>query len=278
MAMETSADIYHRARRVLVGAKMRQSKESWDELFHAADKDRSKTLDLKELTQVLREKLRIPDTTLPDHEIQVVFCEIDIDKTGAISGPEFSRFVSRGPLNPEEEAKLFAVRVKRVHRNLRLGFRNYRTDDAAVRKLFDRIDRGGDGRISMHELMGFVREDLKLSRWDVFESEMKAFYKSMDDNGDGLDANELVKFIRHTRAANGKQHQRNQVDKFSFVEDTSTSSAQLRRRPTYRTQLLSDRMPKSQSAGELRSGGGSPTFVSTPSFVNLGRTRPPMVR
>ena len=26
------------------------------------------------------------------------------------------RFVSRGPLNPEEEAKLFAVRVKRVHR------------------------------------------------------------------------------------------------------------------------------------------------------------------
>ncbi|CAE7605612.1 LPEAT1 [Symbiodinium microadriaticum] len=176
-----------------------------------ARKEEIKACDVQSPFNVLREKLRIPDTTLPDHEIQVVFCEIDIDKTGAISGPEFSRFVSRGPLNPEEEAKLFAVRVKRVHRNLRLGFRNYRTDDAAVRKLFDRIDRGGDGRISMHELMGFVREDLKLSRWDVFESEMKAFYKSMDDNGDGLDANELVKFIRHTRAANGKQHQRNQT-------------------------------------------------------------------
>ena len=27
----------------------------------------------------------------------------------------------------------------------------------------------------------------------------------------GLDANELVKFIRHTRAANGKQNQRNQT-------------------------------------------------------------------
>eukprot|EP00439_Symbiodinium_sp_Y106_P080202 s351_g18.t5 len=174
-------------------------------------KEEIKACDVQSPFNVLREKLRIPDTTLPDHEIQVVFCEIDIDKTGAISGPEFSRFVSRGPLNPEEEAKLFAVRVKRVHRNLRLGFRNYKTDDAAVRRLFDRIDRGGDGRISMHELMGFVREDLKLTKWDVFESEMKAFYKSMDDNGDGLDANELVKFIRHTRAANGKQNQRNQT-------------------------------------------------------------------
>ncbi|CAE7396377.1 cysK [Symbiodinium sp. CCMP2592] len=180
-------------------------------------KEEIKACDVQSPFNVLREKLRIPDTTLPDHEIQVVFCEIDLDKTGAISGPEFSKFVSRGPLNPEEEAKLFAVRVKRVHRNLRLGFRNYKTDDAAVRRLFDRIDRGGDGRISMHELMGFVREDLKLTKWDVFESEMKAFYKSMDDNGDGLDANELVKFIRHTRAANGKQNQRSQTGPYRRI-------------------------------------------------------------
>ncbi|CAE7692254.1 cysK [Symbiodinium pilosum] len=51
MALETSADISHRARRILIGAKMRQSKDSWDELFLSADKDRSKSLDLKELNQ-----------------------------------------------------------------------------------------------------------------------------------------------------------------------------------------------------------------------------------
>jgi len=255
---------------------MRKSKESWDELFLSADKDRSKSLDAKELTEVVREKLHIPESSLPDHELQVVFAEIDMDKTGNISGPEFSRFVSRGPRNPEEEAKLFAIRVQRVHRNLRLGMRNYKTDDAAVRKLFDRIDRGCDGRISMHELMNFVRDDLKLTKWDVFESEMKAFYKSMDCNNDGLDVNELVQLIRHTRRTNQKP---GQIDKFSFVEDTSVSSSQLRRRPTYRTQLLSERMPKSQSAVELgKSRSGTPTLVSTPSFVNLGRSRPAMVR
>eukprot|EP00434_Breviolum_minutum_P001454 symbB.v1.2.001282.t1/scaffold68.1/size354569/4 len=46
--MESAASTISRARRILNGAKARQ-KESWDELFQAADKDRSRLLDVKEL-------------------------------------------------------------------------------------------------------------------------------------------------------------------------------------------------------------------------------------
>eukprot|EP00435_Cladocopium_sp_Y103_P075991 s59_g72.t1 len=68
------------------------------------------------------------------------------------------------------------------------------------------------------------------------------------------------------------------VDRFSFVEDPRPGT--LRKQPTFRMQLLSERMSKSQSAGELRKDRGNslPALSSTPSFVNLGRTRPPIVR
>eukprot|EP00435_Cladocopium_sp_Y103_P076150 s59_g78.t3 len=48
MAMESAASTTARARRILNGAKAKQ-KETWDELFQSADKDRSKMLDIKEL-------------------------------------------------------------------------------------------------------------------------------------------------------------------------------------------------------------------------------------
>eukprot|EP00913_Durusdinium_trenchii_P023781 g22335.t1 len=71
---------------------------------------------------------------------------------------------------------------------------------------------------------------------------------------------------------------RSRLDKFSFVEDPRPGN--VRKQPTYRMQLLSERMPKSSSAGELRNQRTSslPQLVSTPSFVNLGRSRPPIVR
>eukprot|EP00435_Cladocopium_sp_Y103_P076128 s59_g78.t1 len=199
MAMESAASTTARARRILNGAKAKQ-KETWDELFQSADKDRSKMLDIKELKTVLREKLNICEAALSDFEIQTIHSEIDSDQSGVVDWQEFLQFVARGPKRPEDEAKLFALRTKRVHRNMRLAFNKFQTDQSAVQKLFEKIDKGCDRKISIHELLTFVRSDLKLTQWDVFESELKAFYKTMDSNGDGIDVDELLLFIRKTRS------------------------------------------------------------------------------
>lgn len=220
------------------------------------------------------ERLNICEAALSDFEVQTIHSEIDSDQSGVVDWQEFLQFVARGPKRPEDEAKLFALRTKRVHRNMRLAFNKFQTDQSAVQKLFEKIDKGCDRKISIHELLTFVRSDLKLTQWDVFESELKAFYKTMDTNGDGLDVDELLLFIRKTRST----FQKGKVDRFSFVEDPRPGT--LRKQPTFRMQLLSERMSKSQSAGELRKDrcNSLPALSSTPSFVNLGRTRPPIVR
>jgi len=276
--MESNDQIVARARKRLIGAKSRQ-KASWQELFAAGDKDRNKSLDVKEVKHVIREKLHIPETSMADYEIHAIFDGVDLDGSGAIDLDEFLKYVSRGPIRPEDEEKLFAKRTQRVHRNLRMGFSRFRSNELAVSKLFEHIDLEGDGRISLHELNLFMRRDLKLSQWDVFDSDLKVFYKSLDENGDGVDVNELLQFIQKTKKSNSAVGN----GKFSFVEDRCSKVA--RKKPTYKSQLLSQ-MQKSQSAGNLQSrdstqlskSRSASSLVSTPSFVNLGRTRPAIVR
>ncbi|CAK8986764.1 unnamed protein product [Durusdinium trenchii] len=267
MAMEAASHTACRARRILVGAKSRQ-KESWDELFQAADKDRSRMLDLKELKIVIREKLHIPESALTDFEIQSIHGEIDLDQSGVIDWSEFLTFVARGPKRPEDEAKLFALRTKRVHRNLRMAFNKFQTDQAAVQKLFEKIDRGSDGKISIHELLSFVRSDLKLSKWDVFESEMKSFYRTMDTDGDGVVVEELLQFIHKTRSS----FQKGKLDKFSFVEDPRPGN--VRKQPTYRMQLLSERMPKARHRPSFRMSFRASTNLRS-RVLECGRTSEP---
>eukprot|EP00913_Durusdinium_trenchii_P007992 g7498.t1 len=139
---------------------------------------------------------------------QVLLRFLRLLRSGVIDWSEFLTFVARGPKRPEDEAKLFALRTKRVHRNLRMAFNKFQTDQAAVQKLFEKIDRGSDGKISIHELLSFVRSDLKLSKWDVFESEMKSFYRTMDTDGDGVVVEELLQFIHKTRSTDSGRHER----------------------------------------------------------------------
>eukprot|EP00930_Biecheleria_cincta_P069742 TRINITY_DN57448_c0_g1_i1.p1 TRINITY_DN57448_c0_g1~~TRINITY_DN57448_c0_g1_i1.p1 ORF type:complete len:279 (-),score=53.58 TRINITY_DN57448_c0_g1_i1:20-856(-) len=278
--METTAEIVSRARRRLVGAKSRQQL-SWKEIFSTVDQDASSTLDFKELKAVVRDALHLPETTLSDHDLAILSAEIDKDGSGSLDLTEFLEFVARGPKRPEDEVKLLQLKTGRVQRNLRIGFQRFQATAKEASSIFSSMDREDDGKLSFYEFSSFVRRELKLTQWDVFESDLKTFYKSLDENGDGIDAQEFFSFLRRNNKNKGK-------GAFTFMDDSEIRH--VRKKPLFKDQLLSA-LPKSHSSPSLSSlapdspssrPGSSPSaknmFSPSPSFVNLGRTRPPMVR
>jgi len=229
---------------------------TWDKVFAAADADKSGALDVKELKQAVRTALRITPETLPDYDLQVLFDAIDDDKSGSVEMQELLEYVSHGSKRPDDDSALLQKKTARVRRNLNLAFRKYTASHAAITELFANIDAGGDGKISLIEFLYFCRHNLRLTQYDVGDIELKQFYKSMDRNGDGVDAEELLGFIKEQHAELSSR----QV--FSFMDGSAEDAV--------KKEPWKQRNPfeKGNAIGE------GPSCV----FVNLGRIKPPRMR
>ncbi|CAE7260686.1 Ribosomal small subunit pseudouridine synthase A [Symbiodinium microadriaticum] len=251
----SNEEILARARRVIISAKAHREM-SWDKVFAAADSDKSGALDAKELKQAVRAALRITPETLPDYDLQVLFDVIDHDKSGSVEMSELLEYVSHGSKRPDDENRLLEKKTARVRRNLNLAFRKYTASHSAINELFANIDAGGDGKISLLEFLYFARQNLHLTAYDVGDMELKQFYKSMDRNGDGVDAEELLNFIKEQHAElSGRKV-------FSFMDGSSEDAA--------KKEPWKQRNPFEKACAS----GEGPSCV----FVNLGRIKPPSMR
>ncbi|CAE8634197.1 unnamed protein product [Polarella glacialis] len=262
--MESEAEILFRVRRRIIGAKSRH-KESWEDLFSLADKDRSKTLDFRELRYCIRASLglNISKSSLVDHDLKVFFEALDTDRSGTIDLAELLEYISHGQKRPEDEEVLQQKRTERVQRNLRLASRKLDSSEAGMRSLFDSLDHDRGGRLCLSEFSSFVRQELQLGPWDLMTSEVKSFYRSLDKDGDGIDIHELMGYVHGNHAKNVGDED----EQLGF----RISSVSGRKRPTFKQQLLEgEKRPSSVSS--------STSMGSTCSFVNLGRTRAPMIR
>jgi len=229
---------------------------SWDKVFAAADSDKSGALDAKELKQAVRAALRITPETLPDYDLQVLFDVIDHDKSGSVEMSELLEYVSHGSKRPDDETRLLEKKTARVRRNLNLAFRKYTASHSAINELFANIDAGGDGKISLLEFLYFARQNLHLTVYDVGDMELKQFYKSMDRDGDGVDAEELLNFIKEQHAElSGRKV-------FSFMDGSSEDAV--------KKEPWKQRNPFEKACASSE----GPSCV----FVNLGRIKPPSMR
>jgi len=297
--METEAQVLARVRRRLNAAKARCSL-TVEQLFNACDKNNSGTLDLNELKYAIRIVLKVPPSTVCEYEVKMLFNYMDrdkaghfMDKGGGVDLAELFEYLAHGSQGNVDEAKHKAKRLQRVHKNIQMGFQQLRLRDKgemAVRKLFSKLDMDGEGKLSPFEFNHFVRNGLKLSRWDVMNEDLMNFYKHLDKNGDGVDVDEVISFIRTTDKG-GEQD-------FTFMEPVHVPK--VAHKKTYK-QVLSDLRPSS-SAPNLSLGRSSPerpqssgpilgpsgvgaaaareifSLRPSSSFVNLGRTRPAMMR
>ncbi|CAE7679536.1 CPK12 [Symbiodinium pilosum] len=251
----SNEEVLARARRVIISAKAHREM-SWDKVFAAADADKSGSLDIKELKQAMRTALRITPETLPDYDLQVLFDAIDHDKSGSVEMSELLKYVSHGSKRPDDESKLMEKKTARVRRNLNLAFRKYTASHSAINELFANIDAGGDGKISLLEFLYFARHNLRLTAYDVGDIELKQFYKSMDRNGDGVDAEELLHFIKEQHAELSSRKV------FSFIDGNPEDAV--------KKEPWKQRNPFEKACAS----GEGPSCV----FVNLGRIKPPHMR
>lgn len=160
--MESRGTVLANTRRKINAAKSRLQK-SWEDVFGSCDKDKSGSLDYREFEEGVRTILNLPANAVCHNDLLTIFNEIDVDGSGGVNIEELLGYLTKGYRTPEEIASRAQVRIQRVRRALKMAFQNLATNDAALKKLFYKVDMDGDSSLSLYEFKTFVRMELKLS-------------------------------------------------------------------------------------------------------------------
>lgn len=263
--MESKEEVLARTRRRINAAKSRQGKK-WQDVFGKCDKDQSGYLDCNELTDAIRTMLNIPANGICDYEIRTLFNEMDSDRSGGVNIEELLNYLTQGFRTPEEIAAREGVRIQRVRKNLKTAFQTVASNEMSLRKLFQRIDMDSDATLSLYEFKNFVRMNLKLSFWDVCNTDIEDFFKFLDRDGQGISVDELIGFVKLNNMDRHKE--------FSFLElkhKHGEDKKVVKKKKTYKQELLEDSF-RSTSLPNLS------RLPYTPTVVSLGRTHLPRGR
>jgi Ca2+-binding EF-hand superfamily protein len=223
--------------------------------------------------QTIRGPLNVPAFTVNDHEAGILFRAIDLDAGGDIDLEELCEFLQRGKKTPEEEAKKAAEKIQRTWNYLKMAFdklvQKYPTEQD-IRKLFQRFDKDGEGKLSHYEFEIFVRSELKLSSSVLSPPDLTTFYKKLDLDGDGLEIEEFLFHIKENK----------KIEKRSSPLYVPPSNALPHlRKPTYRKILEKKyRMNPLNGTYRMNISESSPSLPQLTPFVGLGRERPPVFR
>lgn len=265
--MESREEVLARTRRRINAAKSRKGM-SWQDVFGKCDKDQSGFLDYTEFSEAVRSSLNVPENAICDYELRTLFNEMDADRSGGVNIEELLIYLAQGFRTPEEIAARAQVRIQRVRKNLKAAFQTVASNEMSIRKLFSQLDMDADCSLSLYEFRTFVRMNLKLSFWDISNTDIDDFYKFLDRDGRGISVDELITFVRQNNAERPKD--------FSFQDmkkDSSTDSLRRRqlKKKTYKQQLLEDSFRSTSTPNLSR-------LPYTPSVVSLGRNYAPTTR
>lgn len=260
--MEPRAEVLARTRRRINAARGRLHK-SWQDVFGKCDKDQSGYLDFNELLEAVRTSLNVPENAICDYEMRTLFNEMDADRSGGVNIEELLNYLSQGFRTPEEINARAQVRIQRVRKNLKTAFQNLSSNELSIRKMFAKLDMDSDCTLSMYEFKTFVRMNLKLSFWDVCNTDIEDFYKYLDKDGHGISVDELIGFVRSNSSERPAE--------FSFLELKGPLPKKLVRKKTYKQTLLEDSFRSTSMPNLSR-------LPYTPSVVSRGRDFAPTGR
>eukprot|EP00930_Biecheleria_cincta_P024163 TRINITY_DN17323_c0_g1_i3.p1 TRINITY_DN17323_c0_g1~~TRINITY_DN17323_c0_g1_i3.p1 ORF type:complete len:221 (-),score=39.63 TRINITY_DN17323_c0_g1_i3:48-710(-) len=209
-----------------------------------------------------REVLNIQERTLSDTDLGLLFDQVSPNSHSVVNLGQLLDYLARGPQEPEVLAARAEQRILRVRRNIQLAFSKIKGD---IKTLFAKIDLDSSNRLSLYEFNTFVRSDLGLSHWDILASDLEEFYTYMDKDGDGIDIDEFLDYVKKVYKS------RHSLGGQNFVLGKSESERYLSRRKqkTYKDIIEEDLRQKVRSSPVIR--------VATP-FLNTGRERRPASR
>ena len=189
-------------------------------MFSRYDKDRSGDLDSRELTGLIRRKLKIPPSDLSNRDVFALIKLLDADKSGTLAIAELAAFVDDGIIDFKNHRSWGEELVEKNHdvvdekkriiretfdRDALLRLRQRLRDEVPletdVLEWLRSFDENGDGELSSQELGDFIR---RLNISDVSEADLLAFVKALDMDGDeSLSLEELADFLENGLSAFG---------------------------------------------------------------------------
>lgn len=172
--------------------------------------------------------------TVNEYEVKALFNFLDDDGSGEIELAELLGFLQRGPITAEAAAARVVAQRKKVSKLLATQIKQRAPTEYQMRHLFKAYDGDGDGVMTQAELENFVRNELKLSQWDMSTSDLDAFYDYVDENGDGIEVEEILDTVF-------KGHERKEVPPAHA-------------RPSFRVQLLHRAAAPNNLGGLLQPG------------------------
>lgn len=231
--MESREEVLNRTRRRINAAKARLNK-TWKDVLARCDKDNSGFLDYKELEFAVRTELNVPENAICQYELRTLFKAMDADSSGGVNIEELLNYLAQGFRTPQEIAARAQVRIQRVRKNLKTAFQTVATNESNMRKLFSKLDMDSDASLSLYEFKTFVRMNLKLSFWDVNNTDIEEFYVFLDKNGQGISVEELMAFVKTNNGERPKE--------FSFLEGLAVNpnDTRCKRKKTFKQTLLED--------------------------------------
>ena len=229
------------------------SKRSWFNLFCAMDDDRTGRITYNELHAYVRKRLELSADELPDDKLLAVWAALDEDDSGFLTSGEFGRFMRLATRHPEKtwkerhhESQAGRGRLARQQTAILSGkavshaLASLQPADPAMMQtiselinqkltifpdpqtrtwymLFKHIDDDATGRISHHEFVGFVREELELDTAKLPEQQLNRVWKALDDDDSGfITVAEFGPFMRiGARAYKLRKHERTPQEIFA---------------------------------------------------------------
>lgn len=165
----------------------------WRALFSKYDKDRSGLLSYDEVREAVRHDMKISPTDISEGDIRWLFKILDEDGSGQVTITELLAFLhstEKQLTRPRKE-----VSDKEIRRKFLSAAAKNNLDWSDWRGIFQRYDADGSGAVKLSELRMASRRDLKLSQWDLSDSELKHLFTRLEDKG-GVTASALVDFLK----------------------------------------------------------------------------------
>eukprot|EP00929_Paragymnodinium_shiwhaense_P083530 TRINITY_DN44566_c0_g1_i1.p1 TRINITY_DN44566_c0_g1~~TRINITY_DN44566_c0_g1_i1.p1 ORF type:complete len:1544 (+),score=463.77 TRINITY_DN44566_c0_g1_i1:119-4750(+) len=224
-----------------------------DIVVQRMDKDGSGELEHSEVERAVRVVLKLPKDVISDKNILELLNDLDIDKSGSVRAEEIAAWIGpdrgrttlcetilrKGGL--PEEPKIFRVRsapsmnpkLDAAHREkVRSKIKSSllasplatpsdknkpegQRVQIATAALVKRLDKNGSGELDLAEVETAMRKVLKISKDELPDKLMKAFFKELDADGSHtVNAQELIDFVGEDRGRElRKQMERDQEKK-----------------------------------------------------------------
>ena len=182
---------------------------SWYALFKEVDDDESGLITYDEMRTVVRKKLKIPGSQIPDEKLKALWCVLDEDDSDHIAAVEFGRFMKRGGAgtlkagsDEARRAKLAAINeAKRKEAEAKakadLADEGFLSNTKDLRKQL--IDDGNGNEIPDDAKLTELATLFNTRIEQLYHGELTWFqlFKQIDDDQSGLVTyNELYQLIR----------------------------------------------------------------------------------